>query len=83
MSDMKKKPPEGYEDIYIDRGAENDEPTVQVGVNGKLWNLPKGQTSRVPVYVADEIRRSRRAQGIRDKNIDRLLAASKIPEGSV
>lgn len=50
------------EDIFIPRGATNDEPNLLVSVNGKNYLLPKGKTSNVPWFVADEIRRSQRAQ---------------------
>jgi hypothetical protein len=41
-------------DIFIERGYANDEPNLLVSVNGKNFLLPKGKTSTVPAYVADE-----------------------------
>ena len=68
---------EELEEISIPRGYANDEPNQIVGVNGVNYLLPKGKKSKVPKYVADEIRRSWRAQEAMDKHIDEMLEASK------
>ena len=70
---------EGYEDIYIDKGASEDEPNLFVGINGVNYILPKGKTASVPAHVAAEIRRSKRAQEIRDENSEKLIEAAKVP----
>lgn len=66
-------------DIFIDRGYVNDEPNLLVSVNGKNFLLPKGETSTVPAYVADEINRSRRAQKRMDQHVAELLGKTKAP----
>lgn len=66
--------------IRIDRASGNEEPNLQVCVNGVMYLLPKGKTSQVPKAVYDEIMRSRRAQEILDDNRDRMLEAAKQPE---
>lgn len=66
-------------DIYIERGYANDEPNLLVSVNGKNFLLPKGKTSTVPAYVADEINRSRRAQARRDQRVEELTEKAKAP----
>ena len=48
-----------------------------VSVNGVNYLLPKGKSSLVPKSVAEEIRRSQRAEEKQDEKIDALLEASK------
>lgn len=64
-------------DITIPRGYATDEPNLLVGVNGVNYLLPKGKKSKVPKHVADEIKRSWKAQETMDQHIDELLEASK------
>ena len=66
-------------EIYIEKGYANDEPNLFVSVNGKNYLLPKGETSIVPAYVADEINRSRRAQRKMDLRVKELLEKTKAP----
>jgi len=66
--------------IRIDRASGNEEPNLQVCVNGVMYLLPRGKTSQVPKAVYDEIMRSRRAQDILDNNKDKMLEAAKQPE---
>lgn len=68
---------EELEEISIPKGYANDEPNLLVGVNGVNYLLPKGKKSKVPKYVADEIRRSWSAQEAMDQRIDEMLEASK------
>ena len=66
-------------EIYIEKGYANDEPNLLVSVNGKNFLLPKGETSTVPAYVADEIKRSRRAQKRMDQHVAELIGKTKAP----
>lgn len=66
-----------YVEVFIPKGAPNDEPNLLVGVNGVMYNLPKGKKSKVPPEVKAEIDRSLRAQEKLDETIDRLLEESK------
>ena len=70
---------EGREDIFIPKGITGEDPNLFVSVNGKNFLLPKGKTSNVPSYVANEIRRSWSAQALGDKTNDQLLAMGKEP----
>lgn len=79
MATDKNTAPETVE-IFIERGASNDEPNLLVGINGVNYLLPKGMTSRVPKAVADEINRSRRAQASQDQRVDKMKDAAKLPE---
>lgn len=66
-------------EIFIPRGQANDEPNLLVGFNGKNWLLPKGKTSTVPDYIADEIKRSWRAQERWDNRSQAMLEQTKAP----
>ena len=68
---------EKREKIFIPKGYANDEPNEHVGINGVNYVLPKGKESEVPKFVADELRRSWKAQQAMDQHIDAMLAASK------
>ena len=67
------------EDIFIPKGYANDDPNLFVSVNGKNYLLPKGKTSSVPKHVAEEIRRSLKAEEIQDENAEKLLEKAKQP----
>ena len=66
-----------YVEVFIPKGAPGDEPNLLVGVNGVMYNLPKGKKSKVPPEVKAEIDRSIQAQEKLDETIDRLLEESK------
>ena len=69
---------ENYEEVFIYKTTELDDPNDYVSVNGVRYILPKGKSSKVPAYVKEEIDRSRRAQEKLDRTIDALVAeASK------
>lgn len=62
-------------EVFIPRAGANEEPNLFVSVNGVNYLLPKGKTSMVPKFIAEEINRSRKAQEALDKKIDDLIAA--------
>jgi hypothetical protein len=64
-------------EVYIERGAANDDPNLFVSVNGVNYLLPRGKKSLVPAHVAEEIARSKRARDKMDETIDKMLEASK------
>lgn len=64
-------------DIFVPKGYANDEPNQLISVNGVNYLLPKGKTSTVPKFVADEFYRSQKAQEALDKRVDEMLEASK------
>ena len=64
-------------EVFIPKGAANDDPNFFVGVNGVSYLLPRGKKSLVPPCVAAEIERSFKAQETMDETIDRMLEASK------
>ena len=52
--------PYELEEIFIPRAGAKEDPNLFVSVNGKNFLIPKGKKSKVPRYIADEIRRSER-----------------------
>lgn len=66
-------------DLFIPKGAANDEPNLFISVNGVGYLLPKGKTSKVPPYVKAEYDRSVAAQNTMDEHVDELLEAANKP----
>lgn len=64
-------------DLYVPKGYANDEPNQLIAVNGVNYVLPKGKTSKVPKFVADEYHRSQKAQEALDQRVDAMLEAAK------
>ena len=64
-------------DITVPKGYANDEPNLLISVNGVNYLLPKGKTSKVPKFIAEEFYRSQKAQEALDKRVDEMLEASK------
>lgn len=50
-----------------------EDPNYPIGINGKLWLLPKGKTSMVPRYVADAFNQAEAAKGTQIENQAKLL----------
>jgi hypothetical protein len=67
------------EEIFIPRGTANGDPNLFVSVNGVNYVLPRGATSTVPTYVAEEIRRSWRAEERLVKRSEELIEKAKEP----
>jgi hypothetical protein len=63
--------------ITVPRGYANDEPNLIIAVNGVNYVLPKGKTSEVPDFIAEEFYRSQKAQEALDNRVDKMLGASK------
>ena len=59
-------------DVFVERDPSDENPNLVIGINGKNWVMPRGETSRVPRYVADEYKRSREAQYKADKTVNEL-----------
>ena len=65
------------ERIFVDKGFSNEDPNHYISINGKTWLLPKGQYSDVPVEVAEEYARSKRAQAKFYETSDALINQGK------
>lgn len=59
-------------DVFIERDPSDENPNLVIGINGKNWVMPRGETSRVPRYVADEYKRAREAQYKADKTVNEM-----------
>jgi len=70
MAEMKKPV---LAEVYVPRGAANDDANLFVAVNGRSYLLPRGKRSEVPLCVAEELMRSNAAQEEQDKRIDELM----------
>ena len=70
-------PDEEREEIHVPKGYANDEPNLLISVNGVNYLLPRGKTSKVPKFIAEEFYRSQKAQAALDKRVDEMLEASK------
>ena len=64
-------------ELFVPRGAANDDPNCYISVNGKSFLLPKGKTSRVPKFIADEYARAMAAQEELDRRKDAMLEATR------
>lgn len=64
-------------EILVPKGYANDEPNLVIAVNGVNYVLPRGKTSKVPKFIADEFYRSQKAQEAMDTHVDEMLEASK------
>lgn len=67
-------------ELFIDRDPSDENPDIIIGINGKNWVMPRGETSVVPRYVADEYRRSVAAQYKADKTAKEMrgIKASNV-----
>ena len=74
--DENPAPVEERVELFVEKGYANDEPNQIISVNGVMYLLPKGKTSTVPKFVADEYYRSRKAQQSLDETVEKLLAAA-------
>ena len=70
-------PAENRVEIHVPKGYANDEPNLLISVNGVNYVLPRGKTSKVPEFIAEEFYRSQKAQEALDKRVDEMLEASK------
>lgn len=71
-------PDEERVEIHVPKGYANDEPNLLISVNGVNYLLPRGKSSKVPKFIAEEFYRSQKAQEALDKRVDKMLGeASK------
>ena len=64
-------------ELYVPRGAQNEEQTLLISVNGQNFVLPRGKTSLVPEVVKAEYERAERAKERLEKKRDALLNAAR------
>ena len=62
--------------IFVPRAASNrEDPNLFVGINGVNYLIPKGKTSEVPDFVAEEIRRADAAATYQDDQRNVMIDA--------
>ena len=59
-------------ELFVPRDPSDENQNLFIGINGVNYILPKGQTSKVPKFVADEYDRSKKAEAAQAANIDKL-----------
>ena len=59
-------------DLFVPRDPSDENQNLFIGINGVNYILPKGQTSKVPKFVADEYYRSKEAEAAQAANIDNM-----------
>lgn len=67
-------------ELLVPPGRTNDDHNLVIGINGKLYVLPRGEVSMVPKAVKDEYDRAVKAQARLDKRIDEIHAAQAQPK---
>ncbi|MBQ3146795.1 MAG: hypothetical protein IJB91_03610 [Oscillospiraceae bacterium] len=73
MEQKTEKKADGRVEVFIPRGAANEETNFIIGINGKKYILPRGKTSLVPPEVKAECERSQKAQAALDARIEYML----------
>lgn len=66
-------------ELFVPKGAANDEPNLIIGINGKNYVLPRGKKSMVPDFVKAEYDRSIAAQEKFDATVDEFLEKANAP----
>lgn len=56
--------------VYLDRATGGEENFVRVGVNGKMYQVPRGKNVMVPRAVFDVLRRSSTAKAVTERYIN-------------
>lgn len=69
MATNTEKNTEELVDLFVERDPSDQNPNFIIGINGKNWVMPRGETSRVPKFVADEYHRAKKAQYKLDKTV--------------
>ena len=66
-------------ELFVPKGAANDDPNFVIGINGVNYVLPRGKKSMVPAFVKAEYDRSVAAQENYDATSDALLEEANKP----
>ena len=64
-------------ELFIPRDPSDENQNLFIGINGVNYILPKGQTSKVPKFVADDYYRSKEAEATQAANIDKMKIQPK------
>lgn len=66
-------------EVFVPKGAANDDPNLFVSINGENFLIPKGEVSLVPPYIKAAIERSHSAQAFQEKRSNALIEKTKKP----
>lgn len=77
MANKKEVIAEGSVELFVPRGRKGEDPNLFIAINGKNYLIPKGKTSVVPDFVADEYHRSVEAENHFYEVSDQLLDMNK------
>ena len=66
-------------DVFVPKGGINEDPNLYVCVNGKEFLLPRGQISRVPVYVKEAVECFYRTETYKEKHSQELIKKGEKP----
>lgn len=69
---VETNPIEEEVEVYVPFDPSDDQKYAIVGINGKLYQLPRGETSKVPKAVADEYNRAAKALADFNKAVGNL-----------
>lgn len=67
------------QEIFIPRSGDANDAGLYVCVNGEAFLLPRGKSSRVPAYIAAEIRRSELAREQQEKTAKSMRGKDGTP----
>lgn len=81
MATVKSKKPANEQKVavYLDRAAGGEDNYLRVGVNGRMFQVPRGKTTMVPRAVYDVIRRSNTAKIVTEAYMRQNEYAEKAP----
>ena len=68
----------GKEKVFLPRARKGEAEDLYVGINGVGYVVPKGREVEVPRAVADEIRRSQKAEDKMFEDREKRLAAARV-----
>ena len=81
MAETKNTKAEDRVELFVPRGNDDD-PNLIISVNGVIYLLPRGKSSRVPRFIAEEYYRSQAAQGVMDQHMDDFIRKAAQPSNA-
>lgn len=66
-------------DVFVPPAGVNEDPNLYICINGKEFLLPRGQVSRVPVYVKEAVDCLYITQTYREQHSQELIKKGEKP----
>lgn len=66
-------------EVFVPKTYAQDDPNEYLCINGREFLLPRGEYSKVPLYVKKALDRKNRAMTIQDKRGEALVEKAKNP----